>query len=101
MRHTLSAVTGALAIIACSREPHTGDSDSAASTASACIEVMAACVVPPLLVTRSRSTVGDSSDASPSAAAPAQVASARRRPCSALRPMSTAAAIMASTKKKK
>ena len=35
MRQTLAAVTGALAIIACSREQQTGDSDSAASTASA------------------------------------------------------------------
>ena len=35
MRRTLCAVTGALAIIACSREQQTGDSDSAASTASA------------------------------------------------------------------
>jgi glycosidase len=35
MRHALSTVTGALAIIGCSREPQTGDSDSASATASA------------------------------------------------------------------
>ena len=52
----------------------------------------AAWVVPPLDVTRSRSSCGGSSMPRASAVAPAKVASASCLPCSALSPISTAAA---------
>ena len=61
--------------------------------------VMAACVVPPLEVTRARSTSGGSADACASAVAPWKVASASRRACCGASPISAAACIMASTKK--
>ncbi len=71
---------------------------NAALTPSASIELRAACVVPPLEVTRSRKTAGASSDCIASAVAPAKVACASVRPWLSLRPMSCAACIIASMK---
>ena len=68
-------------------------------TPAASMAVIAAWVVPPLDVTRERSVSGESSLARASEVAPLNVACARRRPCSGLRPMSAAACIMASRKK--
>ena len=62
--------------------------------------VMAACVVPPLDVTRWRSTSGGSFDCAASWAAPVKVAIARARPCSLDKPISLAACCIASRKKK-
>jgi hypothetical protein len=69
-----------------------------AFTASLSIDISAAYVVPPLEVTRSRSTAGESCDCCAKAVAPANVASARRRPWSTDSPISPAAWIIASMK---
>ncbi|GAC1626445.1 MAG: hypothetical protein NVS9B10_14370 [Nevskia sp.] len=64
------------------------------------IDASAACVVPPLDVTRSRSTSGGSCEARASSEAPTNVPTARRCACCGVRPISTPAWTMASRKKK-
>uniref|UniRef100_A0A0S1MKG7 Pyrroline-5-carboxylate reductase n=1 Tax=Phakopsora pachyrhizi TaxID=170000 RepID=A0A0S1MKG7_PHAPC len=60
----------------------------------------AAAVVPPLEVTRSRSTDGGSDDSAASLVAPAKVPSASWRACSAVRPTFWPPAIRASRNRK-
>ena len=88
-------IAAAIGLAACGDQQ---PANPAASTPAACKAERAAKVVPPLLVTRSRSTAGGSPDWAASALAPLNVAMARRSASAAGSPICPPACCMASRK---